>query len=79
VKIIENRVNCWNSNIIGRMENQTKHIYDQYISYLQVKQHDPQKKLEKHRIIPGHDNGTYISSNVVLCSFEEHTLAHFYR
>lgn len=61
------------------MENQTNDIYDQYIFYLQLKKHNPREKLEKHRIIPGHDKGTYSYSNVVFCSFKQHTLAHFYR
>lgn len=59
--------------------NQTPLIYNQYISYLQAKTRNPQDKLEKHRIIPRHANGTYESWNVVLCTFKEHTLAHFYR
>jgi len=59
---------------------QTSDIYYQYISYLKLRQPDLQDKLEKHRIIPGHSNGTYKdSSNVLLVTFKEHTLAHFYR
>ena len=59
--------------------NQTTDISSQYISYLQAKKHNPQQKLEKHRIVPRHAQGIYEPNNVVLCSFKEHTLAHFYR
>jgi hypothetical protein len=60
-------------------DDQTIDIYDQYISFLKSKQYNSKDKLEKYRIIPGHDGGTYSSSNVLLCTFKEHTLAHFYR
>lgn len=61
------------------MDNQTFCIYDQYISYLKAEKKNPQDKLEKHRILPAHANGTYDSCNVVLCTFKQHTLAHLYR
>lgn len=35
--------------------------------------------LEKHRIHPGHEGGTYKESNVVLVSFKEHIMAHYLR
>lgn len=35
--------------------------------------------LEKHRIVPGHENGNYSNLNVVLLSFEEHIMAHYLR
>lgn len=54
-------------------------IYNQYISYLKIRPQDPKAKLEKHRIVPKHDNGTYNSKNVIHITFREHTLAHFYR
>lgn len=59
---------------------QTSTVYYQYIAYLKVRQISLQDKLEKHRIIPGHENGSYKDpSNVLLVTFKEHTLAHFYR
>jgi hypothetical protein len=33
--------------------------------------------LEKHRILPGHQGGTYVESNVVLVTFPEHVMAHY--
>ena len=35
--------------------------------------------LEKHRILPGHEGGTYESANVVLVTFPEHIMAHYLR
>ncbi len=58
---------------------QTELIYTQYISYLQTKIYNLNEKLEKHRIIPGHRNGKYEPSNVIMLTFEDHTLAYFYR
>ena len=54
-------------------------IYNQFIEYLRLKQYTKETKLEKHRILPQHAGGTYEVNNVVLCSFEDHCLAHFYR
>lgn len=58
------------------MEN---NIYTQFIEDLRRKQYTKETKLEKHRILPQHAGGTYDVNNVVLCSFEDHRLAHFYR
>ena len=58
---------------------QTKSIYTQYISYLKTKLYHRNEKLEKHRIILGHSNGKYEFSNIIMITFEDHTLAHFYR
>jgi hypothetical protein len=61
---------------------QTPEIYYQYISYLKLRPIFLQDKLEKqkHRIIPGHNNRSYKDpTNVLLVTFKEHTLAHFYR
>lgn len=56
-------------------------IYDQYCENLKKKQGKYPKNIQlyKHRIIPGHEGGTYTNQNVVFISFEEHKLAHFYR
>jgi len=35
--------------------------------------------LEKHRILPGHQGGTYDNTNVVLVTFSEHVMAHYLR
>jgi hypothetical protein len=35
--------------------------------------------LEKHRIDPGHEGGTYNPSNTILLTFPEHIMAHFLR
>jgi hypothetical protein len=61
------------------MEQPINNIYTQFIEYLWMKEYPKEKKLEKHRILPQHDGGTYDIDNVVLCSFEDHRLAHFYR
>jgi Arc/MetJ family transcription regulator len=54
-------------------------IYEQFISYLKEKEKNISGYVEKHRIIPGHSGGKYIDNNIVLVSFPEHCLAHFYR
>jgi hypothetical protein len=56
-------------------------IYVQYILYLQQIESINRKteKCEKHRIVPGHQKGTYNPTNVVFCTFQQHRLAHFYR
>lgn len=36
-------------------------------------------KFEKHRILPAHAGGIYVSSNILYLTFQEHKLAHFYR
>ncbi len=35
--------------------------------------------LEKHRILPGFQSGTYIDQNVVLLTFPQHVMAHYFR
>nr|YP_009184806.1 putative HNH homing endonuclease [Jenufa perforata]ALO62924.1 putative HNH homing endonuclease [Jenufa perforata] len=56
-------------------------IYMQYIEYLKLKQGTYIKKeqLYRHRILPGHEGGTYNEENVLLITYKEHTLAHYYR
>jgi hypothetical protein len=54
-------------------------IYEQFIDYLKVKEKNLSGYVEKHRIIPGHSGGKYENENVVLTTFEDHCLAHFYR
>lgn len=54
-------------------------IYDSYVEHLRVIESSQQGYTEKHRIVPGHEGGTYEPSNVVRVSFEEHCLLHFYR
>lgn len=54
-------------------------IYEQFIFYLKEKEKNVSGYVEKHRIIPGHSGGKYIDDNIVLVSFSEHCLAHFYR
>ena len=54
-------------------------IYEQFICYLKEKQKNITGYSEKHRIIPGHSGGEYVKSNVVLVSFYDHCLAHYYR
>lgn len=53
-------------------------IYDEFIIYLQSIE-PSNGYYEKHRIVPGHCGGIYEDTNVVLCSFENHKLAHYYR
>lgn len=54
-------------------------IYDSYVEHLKATECDQPGYTEKHRIVPGHEGGTYEPSNVVRVSFEEHCLLHFYR
>ena len=54
-------------------------IYDQFIFYLKEKEKNITGYTEKHRIIPGHSGGKYVDENVVLVTFPDHCLAHFYR
>lgn len=54
-------------------------IYEQFISYLKEKEKNISGYIEKHRIIPGHSGRKYVDNNIVLVSFPEHCLAHFYR
>ncbi len=54
-------------------------IYSSFISHLQTVTYPVGTKLEKHRVLPQHDGGRYTDGNVVLCSFENHRLAHYYR
>lgn len=61
-------------------------IYEQFIGYLKECQNQnvitdkaSWKKYEKHRILAGHAGGTYAPNNVVLCTYENHRLAHYYR
>lgn len=35
--------------------------------------------LEKHRIVPGHENGKYKKENTLLLTFPEHVMAHYLR
>lgn len=35
--------------------------------------------LEKHRVVPGHENGNYTKENVLLLTFPEHVMAHSLR
>ena len=54
-------------------------IYEDFILHLKEKQITLKGYVEKHRIIPGHSGGKYEDKNVVLVSFSDHCLAHFYR
>ena len=56
-------------------------IYDQFIKYLKKEETKLDlnlKGLEKHHILPLHDGGQK-NGPVVLCSRQNHTLAHYYR
>mgnify|MGYP001551422609 CR=1 FL=1 len=57
------------------MEN----IYESFILHLKEKEKSLTGYTEKHRIVPGHSGGKYEDRNVVLVSFLDHCLAHFYR
>jgi hypothetical protein len=35
--------------------------------------------LEKHRVVPGHENGKYTTENTLLLTFQEHVMAHYLR
>lgn len=66
----------------SKIETKTKYfkdIYQQFIESCLKKTYLPNIKLYKHRILPGFENGTYASSNILWCSYKDHCLAHFYR
>jgi len=54
-------------------------IYEDFILYLKEKESSLSGYVEKHRIVPGHSGGKYEDGNIVLVSFLDHCLAHFYR
>lgn len=54
-------------------------IYEDFIKYLKDKESSLSGYVEKHRIVPGHSGGKYEDENIVLVSFPDHCLAHFYR
>jgi len=54
-------------------------IYEQFISHLKEKEKNISGYVEKHRIIPGHSGGEYVDGNIVLVTFSDHCLAHYYR
>ena len=54
-------------------------IYDAFIAHLRTTPLPATGYFERHRILPGHAGGTYMAGNIVLCSFEDHRLAHYYR
>jgi hypothetical protein len=54
-------------------------IYEDFIKYLKEKESLLTGYTEKHRIVPGHSGGKYENGNIVLVSFLDHCLAHFYR
>ncbi len=57
-------------------------IYLAFIAYLKTKKYldSTPVALQKHRILPQHAGGTYkMDGNIVLCSFVDHRLAHYYR
>ena len=61
--------------------NLKKNIYTQYIGYLKTEEKRIKNKnldLEKHHIIPLHDKGEK-DGEIVLCTCQQHTLAHYYR
>ena len=56
-------------------------IYNQFIEYLEQEEKKfdlNTKNLEKHHILPLYDGGSKDGS-IILCSRENHTLAHYYR
>jgi hypothetical protein len=54
-------------------------IYEDFISHLKEKEELLTGYVERHRIVPGHSGGKYEDENIVLVSFLDHCLAHFYR
>ena len=54
-------------------------IYEDFILHLKEKENSLTGYVEKHRIVPGHSGGKYEDGNIVLVSFPDHCLAHFYR
>lgn len=56
-----------------------KLIYEQFIDYCKHKKYCKKTKLFKHRIKPGFEGGFYNLDNVLLCNYEDHCFAHYYR
>lgn len=58
-----------------------KLIYKQFIEYLKKKEKNlnlRDNNLEKHHILPLHAGGKK-DGEIVVCTFKDHTLAHYYR
>lgn len=56
-------------------------IYEQFIKYLKEKEKNLtliDKNLEKHHILPLHAGGQK-DGPIILCTQQNHTLAHYYR
>jgi hypothetical protein len=59
--------------------DQSINIYNQFIETLkldQLKRSLTPKEYQKHRILPGHSEGTYDAYNVIFVTYEEHIKAH---
>jgi hypothetical protein len=81
--------------ILEKRKQKNQNIYLNYMEKLKIKQSNyefiDQKStfkarktgklfyLEKHRILPGHQNGDYKENNIVLLTFHEHIMAHYFR
>jgi len=50
--------------------------YEKFIQILREKKYPENTKLEKHRIVPGHQGGSYAPKNVILVSHQDHAEAH---
>ena len=56
-------------------------IYEQFIEYLKREETKLNKNdfnLEKHHILPLHDGGCK-TGPIIICTINNHTLAHYYR
>lgn len=57
-------------------------LYERFINHLRRKEKAVLQfnlKRQQHRIVPGHEGGTYTPSNVVSCTLEDHVRAHYIR
>lgn len=63
--------------ILNAYERYIQRLQDRYQTYVSLGQFP--SYLEKHRILPGHQGGTYAEKNVVRCTLLEHKVAHLVR
>jgi hypothetical protein len=63
--------------ILNAYDLYIQRLQDRYQNYVSSGQFP--SYLEKHRIVPGHQGGTYVSENTVRCTLLEHKVTHLVR
>lgn len=62
-------------NLIKFLKNE-KNSYTQFILSKLERSSIPDKKTQKHHIIPKHQDGPYCDGNIIVLTIEEHATAH---